>query len=389
MANIEDLAENYGVNDDGIDTEDKQPTIQDLASNYSLNPDMQKQLFAQYGEARKTAEAQRALLRDALEKNLINQQPEDKSEMYFKLAAALAAPSTTKGFGEPLMNVANAMAESRASERKQRNENIAKQLSSRQAIAELYGEDEKSLGSMLARYHVNQRPSPALQFSKDYAAADPDTRQFMEKYLSGTRNPPRPETPVAVVKDGQQVLVPQSSSYGLPPASSLEKPEKLQQVPATQVNAQNGNFATIREIDAAIDAVKNNPEAFGMKNYAPTAAIQRFDPEGNDPRNKVGSIASLKRHDLAGAAVPLAEEKNLAPSIPIATDDPKKIINNLQNLKTNLLRIEEERSAGFGEDSGYKPRLRSYQSHSSNKKSINSPDANDELEQLRKLHGGN
>jgi hypothetical protein len=387
MANIEDLAENYGVND--IDMEDKQPTIQDLASNYSLNPDMQKQLFAQYSEARKTAEAQRALLRDALEKNLINQQPEDKSEMYFKLAAALAAPSTTKGFGEPLMNVANAMAESRASERKQRNENIAKQLSSRQAIAELYGADEKSLGSMLARYNVAPKKSQAELFADAIAGASPEKAARMREYLTSTRNPQRPETPVAVVKDGQQVLVPQSSSYGLPPASSLEKPEKLQQVPATQVNAQNGNFATIREIDAAIEAVEKNPEAFGMKNYAPTAAIQRFDPEGNDPRNKVGSIASLKRHDLAGAAVPLAEEKNLAPSIPIATDDPKKIITNLQNLKTNILRIEEERNSGFGEDSGYKPRLRSYQSNLLNKKESNTTNPNDRLEQLRKLHGGN
>jgi hypothetical protein len=387
MANIEDLAENYGVND--IDMEDKQPTIQDLASNYSLNPDMQKQLFAQYSEARKTAEAQRALLRDALEKNLTNQQPEDKSEMYFKLAAALAAPSTTKGFGEPLMNVANAMAESRASERKQRNENIAKQLSSRQAIAELYGADEKSLGSMLARYNVAPKKSQAELFADAIAGASPEKAARMREYLTSTRNPQRPETPVAVVKDGQQVLVPQSSSYGLPPASSLEKPEKLQQVPATQVNAQNGNFATIREIDAAIEAVEKNPEAFGMKNYAPTAAIQRFDPEGNDPRNKVGSIASLKRHDLAGAAVPLAEEKNLAPSIPIATDDPKKIITNLQNLKTNILRIEEERNSGFGEDSGYKPRLRSYQSNLLNKKESNTTNPNDRLEQLRKLHGGN
>jgi len=387
MANIEDLAENYGVND--IDMEDKQPTIQDLASNYSLNPDMQKQLFAQYSEARKTAEAQRALLRDALEKNLINQQPEDKSEMYFKLAAALAAPSTTRGFGEPLMNVANAMAESRASERKQHNENIAKQLASRQAIAELYGADEKSLGSMLARYNVAPKKSQAELFADAIAGASPEKQERMREYLTSTRNPQRPETPVAVVKDGQQVLVPQSSSYGLPPASSLEKPEKLQQVPATQVNAQNGNFATIREIDAAIEAVEKNPEAFGMKNYAPTAAIQRFDPEGNDPRNKVGSIASLKRHDLAGAAVPLAEEKNLAPSIPIATDDPKKIITNLQNLKTNILRIEEERNSGFGEDSGYKPRLRSYQSNLLNKKESNTTNPNDRLEQLRKLHGGN
>ena len=387
MANIEDLAENYGVND--IDMEDKQPTIQDLASNYSLNPDMQKQLFAQYSEARKTAEAQRALLRDALEKNLINQQPEDKSEMYFKLAAALAAPSSTKGFGEPLMNVANAMAESRASERKQHNENIAKQLASRQAIAELYGADEKSLGSMLARYNVAPKKSQAELFADAIAGASPEKQERMREYLTSTRNPQRPETPVAVVKDGQQVLVPQSSSYGLPPASSLEKPEKLQQVPATQVNAQNGNFATIREIDAAIEAVEKNPEAFGMKNYAPTAAIQRFDPEGNDPRNKVGSIASLKRHDLAGAAVPLAEEKNLAPSIPIATDDPKKIITNLQNLKTNILRIEEERNSGFGEDSGYKPRLRSYQSNLLNKKESNTTNPNDRLEQLRKLHGGN
>ena len=214
MANIEDLAENYGVND-GIDTEDKQPTIQDLASNYSLNPDMQKQLFTQYGEARKTAEAQRALLRDALEKNLINQQPEDKSEMYFKLAAALAAPSTTKGFGEPLMNVANALAESRASERKQHNENIAKQLSSRQAIAELYGEDEKSLGSMLARYHVNQRPSAALQFSRDYAA-NPDAREIMDKYLSATHNPQQPSLKEVMGPNGPQ-FVEVSSAIGQPP----------------------------------------------------------------------------------------------------------------------------------------------------------------------------
>jgi hypothetical protein len=216
MANIEDLAENYGVNDDGIDTEDKQPTIQDLASNYSLNPDMQKQLFAQYGEARKTAEAQRALLRDALEKNLINQQPEDKSEMYFKLAAALAAPSTTKGFGEPLMNVANAMAESRASERKQRNENIAKQLSSRQAIAELYGEDEKSLGSMLARYHVNQRPSAALQFAENYKMADEPTRQIMDKYLSATHNPVQPSLKEVMGPNGPQ-FVEGSSAIGQTP----------------------------------------------------------------------------------------------------------------------------------------------------------------------------
>jgi hypothetical protein len=337
MANIEDLAENYGVNDDGIDTEDKQPTIQDLASNYSLNPDMQKQLFAQYGEARKTAEAQRALLRDALEKNLINQQPEDKSEMYFKLAAALAAPSTTRGFGEPLMNVANAMAESRASERKQRNENIAKQLSSRQAIAELYGEDEKSLGSMLARYHVNQRPSAALQFSKDYAAADPNTRQFMEKYLSATHNPVQPSLKEVMGPNGPQ-YVEGSSAIGQTPYH----PEQ-QETPIPVTDPETGVVKYVTK-----------SEALGMGPAANAAADQKQIKDATKDMQFVED-SIIKNNALKADVEALSKHKGLSgmtgynaalPTLP--ESDTANALNLYEGIKGKIGEIAKANASATG-----------------------------------------
>ena len=410
MANIEDLAENYGVND-GIDTEDKQPTIQDMASNYSLNPDMQKQLFAQYGEARKTAEAQRALLRDALEKNLINQQPEDKSEMYFKLAAALAAPSTTRGFGEPLMNVANALAESRASERKQHNENIAKQLSSRQAIAELYGEDEKSLGSMLARYHVNQRPSAALQFSKDYAA-NPDAREIMDKYLSATRNPPQPSlkevmgpngpqfvdassaigqppyhpdsesAPVAILdpNTNEPILVKKSEAYGQKPASSS------QEKPLTEDQSKANIFAQrmIRSHDIVNKIGDYSP--MGIKVQRATEDVPII---GDIVNSQLSSntqqisnaqrdfITAVNRKESGAVITPfeIAEANRLYFPQPNDSDEliKQKIGNRVTAIKGMREVVPEKHRPKFSED-------------------VNpdkNPDASDRLEQLRKLHGGN
>ena len=336
MANIEDLAENYGVNG-GIDTEDNQPTIQDMASNYSLNPDMQKQLFTQYGEARKTAEAQRALLRDALEKNLINQQPEDKSEMYFKLAAALAAPSTTRGFGEPLMNVANAMAESRASERKQRNENIAKQLSSRQAIAELYGADEKSLGSMLARYHVNQRPSAALQFSKDYAAADPNTRQFMEKYLSATHNPQQPSLKEVMGPNGPQ-FVDASSAIGQPPYH----PDQ-QRTPIAVTDPETGAVT-----------YKDPQDVIGMGPAANAAAEQKQFKEATNDMQSLETIAQ-KNEALKADVEALSKHKGLSgmtgynaklPSLP--GSETSQALNLYEGIRAKMGEIAKANAAATG-----------------------------------------
>ena len=411
MANIEDLAENYGVNS-GIDTEDNQPTIQDMASNYSLNPDMQKQLFTQYGEARKTAEAQRALLRDALEKNLINQQPEDKSEMYFKLAAALAAPSTTRGFGEPLMNVANAMAESRASERKQRNENIAKQLSSRQAIAELYGEDEKSLGSMLARYHVNQRPSAALQFAENYKMADEPTRQIMDKYLSLTRNPPQPSlkevmvngqptfvdassaigqppyhpesesAPVAILdpNTGEPVLVKKSEAFGQKPASSS------QEKPFTEDQSKANTFAQRMIRSHEIVGKIGDYSPMGIKAQRATEGVPIIgDIVNSQLSSNTQQISNAQRDFItavnrkeSGAVISpfeILEANRLYFPQPGDSDEviKQKIGNRVTAIKGMREVIPEKHRPKFSED------------ESSDKNS----DTSNRLEQLRKLHGGN
>jgi hypothetical protein len=387
MANIEDLAENYGVND--IDMEDKQPTIQDLASNYSLNPDMQKQLFAQYSEARKTAEAQRALLRDALEKNLTNQQPEDKSEMYFKLAAALAAPSTTKGFGEPLMNVANAMAESRASERKQRNENIAKQLSSRQAIAELYGADEKSLGSMLARYNVAPKKSQAELFADAIAGASPEKAARMREYLTSTRNPPQPslkevmgpngpqyvegasaigqtpyhpeqqETPIAVTNPETGVVeyVTKSQALGMGPAANAAAEQKQIKDATKDMQFVEDSIIKNNALKADVEALSKHKGLSGMTGYnalLPTAPESETANALNlyeGIKGKIGEIAKANA-SATGSIGSLTEREWPMLEKQFAAIDPRKLgekgtKNELRKLADRMVMYNNKLSSQY------------------------------------------
>jgi len=387
MANIEDLAENYGVND--IDMEDKQPTIQDLASNYSLHPDMQKELFAQYSEARKTAEAQRALLRDALEKNLTNQQPEDKSEMYFKLAAALAAPSSTKGFGEPLMNVANAMAESRASERKQRNENIAKQLASRQAIAELYGADEKSLGSMLARYNVAPKKSQAELFADAIADASPEKQERMREYLTSTRNPPQPslkevmgpngpqyvegasaigqtpyhpeqqETPIAVTNPETGVVeyVTKSQALGMGPAANAAAEQKQIKDATKDMQFVEDSIIKNNALKADVEALSKHKGLSGMTGYnalLPTAPESETANALNlyeGIKGKIGEIAKANA-SATGSIGSLTEREWPMLEKQFAAIDPRKLgekgtKNELRKLADRMVMYNNKLSSQY------------------------------------------
>lgn len=411
MANIEDLAENYGVND-GIDTEDKQPTIQDLASNYSLNPDMQKQLFGDYQIAKKRADAEHALLRDALQKNLINQQPVDKSEMYFKLAAALAAPSSTKGFGEPMMNVANALAESHASERKQHHDDIAKQLASRQALAEMSNDETKNLGSLLARYNVAPKKSQAELFADAISGASPEKQARMREYLTSQYHPPQPtlheiatengpqyvttneaigrpayhpdhdETPVAILdpNTNEPILVKKSEAYGQKPASSS------QEKPLTEDQSKANIFAQrmIRSHDIVNKIGDYSP--MGVKAQRATEGVPIIgDIVNSQLSSNTQQISNAQRDFItavnrkeSGAVISpfeISEANRLYFPQPGDSDEviKQKIGNRVTAIKGMREVVPEKHRPKFSED-------------------VNpdkNPDASDRLEQLRKLHGGN
>ena len=130
----------------------------------------------------------------------------------------------------------------------------------------------------------------------------------------------------------------------------------LQDIPKDQLNAQTQNYAVIRNIDAALEIAKKNPEAFGMKNVVGQAIMQRVDPEGVDPRSAVGEIGATKIHDLSGAAVSVSEAPRFSPFVPSATDSPEKIVKNLERMKSNILALEEERRKTYG--SSFKQQLR-------------------------------
>ena len=135
-----------------------------------------------------------------------------------------------------------------------------------------------------------------------------------------------------------------------------QKAAEGKDVPVTQLSAQTENFNTINQIDKAIEAVKNNPESFGAKNYLPSAVTQRVDPQGVDARGRVAEIGAVKLHDLSGAAVSASEAPRFQPFLPSATDSPDKIIQNLTKMKESILGMESERNNMYSD--GWKKQLK-------------------------------
>jgi hypothetical protein len=159
-------------------------------------------------------------------------------------------------------------------------------------------------------------------------------------------------------------------------ADKLIKDEaaKYKPIPEKQFEAQVANNALVNKIDNAIAELDKRPDAFGFKNYAPDAVMQRYDPEGVAARGAAAEIASQKRHDLSGAAVSIQEDEKLKPFLPSSTDDAPIARQKLEALKKQVLDINNERRKTYIKDYGYKGNL------------PDSPDA--ELEALRKKHGG-
>lgn len=108
------------------------------------------------------------------------------------------------------------------------------------------------------------------------------------------------------------------------------------------------NNVTLRNIDLALDEVERNPGAFGLKNYAPDAAMQRLDPSGVDARALVANIAGQKIHDRSGAAVTVSEAARLRPYVPNTTDTPGAIKSKLQNFRREYEQMQQELMTGRG-----------------------------------------
>ncbi len=137
-------------------------------------------------------------------------------------------------------------------------------------------------------------------------------------------------------------------------AARAEKPKALKPMPATMAGAYNGNETSLKEIDDAIAAVKKNPKAFGLTKIGPNILNETVDPGGVDARAKVARVGSVKRHDISGAAVTLAEDKKLAPWLPEAHQSSETILKKLNNLRAELVYNQQGLEA-TAESQGYIP----------------------------------
>ena len=163
--------------------------------------------------------------------------------------------------------------------------------------------------------------------------------------------PPQEPAPVAVIgPDGKPVLVNRRDAVGQTPAAGQAE----RAVPAPIAKAYVENNTALSKIDRAVNAVKDYPDAFGLKRVAGDTINQRVDPEGVTARAIVADIGSLKIHDRSGAAVTAAETPRLMPFIPRITDTPDTIKKKLASFKQEYDQIQGDISSIYSKEQGYK-----------------------------------
>lgn len=153
---------------------------------------------------------------------------------------------------------------------------------------------------------VNGQPVMAVYDKRNGTFYDANTRQP----ISGGISPKQPELPGAVVQQMAQ------------------------------------NEVSLAQVRRGMQLVKDNPDAFGVKNFAPDAIIQRLDPGGVEARAIVGNIAGQKIHDRSGAAVTVGEMARLKPYIPNVNDDPDAIQEKLRLFEREYMQIQQELAKG-------------------------------------------
>lgn len=121
---------------------------------------------------------------------------------------------------------------------------------------------------------------------------------------------------------------------------------KSGELPASIREKMAQNNVTLTKLDNAIAALESNPDAVGLKNYLPDAAVQRFDPKGVEARAMIADIAGQKIHDRSGAAVTIGEMERLKAYIPNIKDAPDAVAKKLGLLRNEYAQVQEELAAG-------------------------------------------
>ena len=173
-----------------------------------------------------------------------------------------------------------------------------------------------------------------------------------EKMPTGSVNVIDPTDPT-----GKKVIVVTAAraiKEGLTPASGVPKEEKLKPIPAHINTAISTNDMSIQQIQEALDLIKKNPNAIGLKNYLSDEAIDRADPKGVAARSALSNISSLVIHERSGSAVSASEMQRLG-FIPAKTNTYDAAKTKLEAMLKYAKAQQQGLIETYAEDQGYKP----------------------------------
>lgn len=103
-----------------------------------------------------------------------------------------------------------------------------------------------------------------------------------------------------------------------------------------QLDSYIHNEANIDAIESAIQALTENPDAVGFKEFIPGVLLNRADPEGVPVRASIANIGSMTIKDRAGTAQTAQEMKNIAPFIPRDGDNAETKIKKLRGMQKQM-----------------------------------------------------
>ena len=163
--------------------------------------------------------------------------------------------------------------------------------------------------------------------------------------------PQEPGQPTIVVyRDGTTGYLPKPEETITNP---VETPRK--EIPSGIVKDTARQKANTVEIDQALDALRNNRSAFGLKyKVLPDVVAQRTNPDGYTVRAKTAKIAAVMIHELTGAAQTKAEVDRLQGFLPMLGDTDTTVENKLLGLKQEYDRFTSQTGAAYT-GGGYRP----------------------------------
>jgi hypothetical protein len=103
-----------------------------------------------------------------------------------------------------------------------------------------------------------------------------------------------------------------------------------------------------------VGALQGDPNATGLKGFAPDFVLQRMDPAGIDTRAAIADLGSMIIHDRSGAAVTASEYPRLVPFIPRDKDEPPVVEKKLQRFVQEYEAIQKDYADMYSEDQGYR-----------------------------------